>query len=164
MLHGASHVWIWRTNNSQTEILLQKRSANKRTWPSRYDISAAGHIDLGEEPMTAALRETSEEIGLTIAENDLKLITVHRVHMAAGKGAIENEFEWVYILELQSELGFDLQKSEVASIEWKNIGVFRDELKHKPDDYVPHGALHNHSAIHKRPALTSRSFRVTSRV
>lgn len=57
ILHGASHVWIWRKDNGTLEILLQKRAPNKRTWPNRYDVSAAGHIDLGETPLDAALRE-----------------------------------------------------------------------------------------------------------
>ncbi|HYH74595.1 MAG TPA: hypothetical protein VD735_01405 [Candidatus Saccharimonadales bacterium] len=47
LLHGASHVWIWRTTPDGVAVLLQKRAVDKRTWPSRYDISAAGHIDLG---------------------------------------------------------------------------------------------------------------------
>ena len=77
LLHGASHVWIWHRINDVYEVLLQKRAVNKRTWPNRYDISAAGHIDLGETPIAAALRETKEEIGLVINETDLKHIGIH---------------------------------------------------------------------------------------
>lgn len=142
LLHGASHVWIWRNNNGNAEVLLQKRSAIKRTWPNRYDISAAGHIDLGEEPVTAALRETVEEIGLVIDEKDLKLISVQLAYMTAENGAIENEYQWLYILELPSNIDFELQQSEIASIEWKEIGAFRSEVSSKPDDYVPHGSLY----------------------
>lgn len=96
ILHGASHVWIWRRDSSgEIEILLQRRAANKRTWPGRYDISAAGHIDLGETPLIAALREAKEEINLDIDSNDLKLFGVHRAYMQAENGAIENEFQWL---------------------------------------------------------------------
>src|SRR6185312_12242204 len=71
-LHGASHVWIWRKSGNDIELLLQKRVANKRTWPGFYDISTAGHIDFGETPLAAAIREASEELGITIKPMDLK--------------------------------------------------------------------------------------------
>lgn len=74
LLHGASHVWIWRHKGNKIQILLQKRAADKRTWPNYYDISAAGHIDLGEDPITAAVRETKEEIGHDVPDTDLRFI------------------------------------------------------------------------------------------
>ncbi len=60
------------------QVLFQKRTATKRTWPNHFDISAAGHIDLGEDPITAAIRETKEEIGIDVASNDLQFIGVDR--------------------------------------------------------------------------------------
>jgi isopentenyldiphosphate isomerase len=140
LLHAAAHVWIWRLANGQPEILLQKRAATKRTWPNRYDISAAGHIDLGEEPLAAALRETSEEIGLGLAETDLQLFSVQRAHLRAGPDAIENEFQWLYLLKLPDHSSFDLQAEEVAAMEWKSLHRFQQEVQADSDDYVPHSA------------------------
>src|SRR5688572_29603237 len=52
LLHAAAHVWIWRrAKKGQIEILLQKRADELRTWPGRYDISTAGHIDLDDRPL-----------------------------------------------------------------------------------------------------------------
>ena len=45
--HQAAHVWIY---NSKGEILLQKRSMQKESWPGRWDISAAGHVQQGKRP------------------------------------------------------------------------------------------------------------------
>ena len=81
LLHGAAHVWIWRIKDGIPEVLLQKRAPNKRTWPNRYDISAAGHIDLGETPLDTALREANEEIGLNVTPDKLKHFGVHRAHL-----------------------------------------------------------------------------------
>ncbi len=142
LLHGASHVWIWRDGNGQPEVLLQKRAATKRTWPNRYDISAAGHIDLGEEPLAAALRETIEEIGLDVSDVALKLISVQRAYMTAQNGAIENEYQWLYLLKMPNNSDLELQQTEVALIEWKKLAIFRNEVNDRPDDYVPHGALY----------------------
>lgn len=140
LLHGASHVWIWCKVNDTIEILLQKRATDKRTWPNRYDISAAGHIDLDEKPLDAALREAKEEINLDIVSDELKLFGVHRAYLKADNRAIENEFQWLYSLELASNTDFTLQTSEVESLAWIPLSKFKVECT--GDQYVPHGTLY----------------------
>lgn len=139
LLHGAAHVWMWRSGDNGPEVLLQKRAASKRTWPNCYDISAAGHIDLGEEPLDAAIRETKEEIGLDITEDQFKLIGVERAHMMAPTGDLENEFEWLYLLHIPNETVFTMQEIEVASVEWKPLGDFKQETTGQAVNYVTHG-------------------------
>lgn len=145
LLHGAAHVWIWRENDGTLEVLLQKRAPNKRTWPSRYDISAAGHIDLDETPLDAGLREAREEVGLDITRDKLKLFSVHRAHLKEENGAIENEFQWLYSLELTSDTGFSLQPSEVESLVWVPMNQFKDECA--SGHYVPHAKLYYDTVI-----------------
>lgn len=140
VLHGAAHVWVWRTGTEGTEVLLQRRSSQKWTWPNRFDISAAGHIDLGEEPLAAAVRETHEEIGVRMPETDLELVMMHRRKMSAGNGRTENEFCWVYLLELDKTADFTMQDDEVSGLEWKRLADFRTEvIQPNNDTYVPHG-------------------------
>lgn len=145
LLHGAAHVWIWRRKNSTPEIMLQKRAASKRTWPGLYDISAAGHIDLGEEPLATALREAKEEINLDIAQNELRLFGIHRAYLAAGDNAIENEFQWLYSLELASEASFNLQASEVDSLMW--IPTRQLEAECMNGQFVPHTKLYYDTVV-----------------
>jgi isopentenyl-diphosphate delta-isomerase len=154
LLHAASHVWIWRKNQSHVEILVQKRAADKRTWPNCYDISAAGHIDLSEDPLTAALRETQEEIGLDIAADQLQCIGVYRAHLRTDQDAIENEFQWLYILELTEDAPFDLQQKEVASLEWKAISTFKQEVAINPNLYVPHGKVYFDTVLQAVEAIS----------
>lgn len=145
LLHGASHVWIWRIKEGQREVLLQQRASDKRTWPNRFDISAAGHIDLGEKPLDAAIRETVEEIGLDIVGDELKLFCVHRTYLEAENGAIENEFQWLYSLELTGETDFTLQSTEVKLLKWVSLEQFKAE--NKGDQYVPHGELYYNTVV-----------------
>lgn len=147
LLHGAVHVWIWRIIDNGAEVLLQKRASDKTTWPNYYDISAAGHIDLGEDPVTAALRETIEEIGLGVNESDLKLFNVHRAHLVDENGAIENEFQWQYLLKLTDPTNFHLRDGEVASLEWKSLTAFGRETRTAQEPYVPHGRLYFQTVI-----------------
>lgn len=147
LLHGAAHVWIWRKNHGVVEILLQKRSSTKRTWPNLYDISAAGHIDFDEQPLSAALRETKEEIGINIDVSELSLFSVQRVHLIAPDGSIENEFQWLYITQLIENQTFNLQKIEVDSLEWIPLATFHSQLINKPNKYVPHGKIYYETVL-----------------
>ena len=45
--HRTAHLWLMRERCGQVEILLQKRSADKDSYPNCYDISSAGHIPAG---------------------------------------------------------------------------------------------------------------------
>lgn len=137
LLHGAAHVWIWRQKEDVKEVLLQKRASTKPTWPNLLDISAAGHVDLGETPVQAAIRETKEEIGLTVAAEELNQFNVFKAYLIAENGFIENEFQWLYALQITDAAKFTLQDSELDSIEWVPIDSFAAECT--GDKYVPHG-------------------------
>ncbi|MBI1863546.1 NUDIX domain-containing protein [Candidatus Microgenomates bacterium] len=51
--------------NDHGEVLLQKRSMTKDTWPGYYTVSASGHVTKGSTYEEAAKREMEEEIGLS---------------------------------------------------------------------------------------------------
>lgn len=61
LLHPVIHLHVF---NSEGELFLQKRSPNKDIQPDKWDSSVGGHIDMGETPEQAALREAREELGL----------------------------------------------------------------------------------------------------
>jgi isopentenyldiphosphate isomerase len=149
LLHGAAHVWIWRDKNGVIDVLLQKRAATKRTWPNLYDIPAAGHIDLGEDPLKTAARETKEEIGVDINTDDLKLISVYRTHLLAPSGAIENEFQWIYLLKISGDIEFNLDEEEVSALDWKSLGDFKAGVSGDEADsqYLPHGSVYYNTVI-----------------
>lgn len=69
--HRTSHVWILRERAGKVEVLLQKRSQNKDSFPGCYDISSAGHIPAGVDFIPSALRELKEELGCSVSENEL---------------------------------------------------------------------------------------------
>lgn len=149
LLHGASHVWIWRIQNGHVEVLLQKRAAGKRTWPNLYDVSAAGHIDLGEAPLTAAVREAKEEIGISIGESSLIHVGVHRALMVAPNNAIEHEFQWLYVVKLTQTMDLTAADAEVAALAWKPLTVFQAEVldASTAQVYVPHGRLYFETVV-----------------
>ena len=45
-------------------MLIQQRAPEKRIWPNRWDVAAAGGVDAGETSHQAAEREFREELGI----------------------------------------------------------------------------------------------------
>ncbi|MBI2548264.1 NUDIX domain-containing protein [Candidatus Woesearchaeota archaeon] len=52
--------------NSKHEVLLQLRKATKYQYPLYWCDSVAGHVDAGEMPDHAAVREMQEELGVQV--------------------------------------------------------------------------------------------------
>ena len=61
--HRAVHIFLF---NDRGDLFIQRRSASKDTFPGRYDSSASGHLESGEDYDACARRELREELGLEI--------------------------------------------------------------------------------------------------
>ena len=62
LLHPVVHLHVF---NNTGEIFLQKRPEWKDIQPGKWDTAAGGHIDYGETPEEALVREVREELGIT---------------------------------------------------------------------------------------------------
>ena len=47
------------------KIFIAKRAKTKKTFPDRYEL-VGGHIDVGEQPGAALVRDIKEEIGINV--------------------------------------------------------------------------------------------------
>lgn len=113
--HNTIHVWLYTKNG---KLLLQQRSREKSIFPLLWDVSAAGHIDAGENFLDAAIREVKEELGLELEPKDLVKIGVHKHPSSYDNGSIKDyEFHQVYVAELKVKLEkLKPQKEEVEAI------------------------------------------------
>lgn len=68
--HLVVHVWI---RNNRGEHLISQRSADRPTFPLLWEC-VGGSALKGEDSLTAALRETEEEVGLVLAPEDGRLV------------------------------------------------------------------------------------------
>jgi 16S rRNA (adenine1518-N6/adenine1519-N6)-dimethyltransferase len=59
--HRAVHVFVF---NAAGELFLQKRSRWKDAHPGKWDSSAAGHVNAGQDYDETAAREVEEELGV----------------------------------------------------------------------------------------------------
>ena len=68
--HLVVHVWI---RNSEGKYLISQRSADRPSFPLMWEC-VGGSVTKGEDSLTGALRETKEEVGLTLSPEDGKLV------------------------------------------------------------------------------------------
>ncbi len=98
LCHRTAHIWILRKREGRYEILLQKRSAEKDSFPGLYDTSSAGHIPAGDEPLPSALRELREELGICADPEELQFAGIFRNQYEKvfyGRPFRDNEVTWV---------------------------------------------------------------------
>lgn len=122
-LHATVHTWIVRENDkSGYDVLLQKRSRIKDSNPGCYDISSAGHVEAGDEPLPAAVRELREELGIEAKAEELAYVGVHHGAFEAvfhGKPFRDNERSSVYVYTKPVKAEeLRLQESEVEAVLW----------------------------------------------
>lgn len=128
------HIWIY---NSKGEILLQLRAKNKKTFPDKWDLSVAGHISAGEEPIDSALREIEEEIGLCVKKEDLSHLKIIKFELISRDIRINN-FIYVYTCRLDHGItNLNAQEDEVQSLRFVPAAKIEEELKIYPDKYTP---------------------------
>lgn len=120
--HRTAHVWLFRCRNGVVEVLVQKRSADKDLYPGCYDVSSAGHIPAGSDFVPSAVRELQEELGLTVAPEELRQVGQRRFRWE-GDGMIDCQVSNVYRLwkDVEAE-DLQIQESELESVVWLPFG------------------------------------------
>lgn len=121
-VHRTAHLWLLRRREGRVQVLLQKRSAQKDSYPGCYDISSAGHIPAGFDFVPSALRELQEELGLEAKAEELISCGLRRFQYRDtfhGMPFWDNQVSRVFALwrDVEPE-ALTLQSSEVASVLW----------------------------------------------
>ena len=133
VLHRTAHVWIIREQEGRVQVLLQKRSLSKDSFPGLYDTSSAGHVPAGSEVLPSALRELEEELGLHAEESDLEYAGRFRIrYEKVFHGGLfrDNEIAWVYVCRRPVEIAaLRLQPEEVEEVRWFDAEKVAEEIR-----------------------------------
>ena len=144
--HRTAHIWIIREKYGRTEVLLQKRSMNKDSFPGKFDTSSAGHIQAGDEPLESALRELGAELGIQATPEQLVFAGTFPISFAKefhGKMFRDEELAFVYIYDQPVDIAdLVLQKEEVEAVEWFALEETYAECQKSREKFcVPSGGL-----------------------
>lgn len=114
LLHNEIAVFIV---NSSNQILLQKRSANKRFNPNKWGL-CAGHVAVHESLKSAAIRELEEEIGIKFSEKEL-ISFADREILRKDTNSHITYFYYLKCNLLESD--FIIQEEELSAVKWFDI-------------------------------------------
>lgn len=135
LLHREVHVWLF---NKEKSIYFQKTASHKSN-AGLFDSSIGGHVDVGEEYISAAVRETQEESGLRISSSDLFLLNKFRgVSENKTKGTVNNFIRSVYIYK------YPINDNEIKIDPKENDG-----FKKFPIDFLSHISEEKKTLFHK---------------
>ncbi|MEY8516691.1 NUDIX domain-containing protein [Lachnospiraceae bacterium 29-84] len=138
-LHGTAHIWIVRPTERTggVEVLMQKRSRTKESYPGCYDISSAGHLLAGSGYLESALRELEEELGIQAQPQDLEQAFWHLGYAEDtfyGKRFKNAEISAVYVYQKPVRIQeLKLQEHEVEEVCWMPYGTLQKEVRQETE-------------------------------
>lgn len=135
------HVGVW-IMNSKGELLLQKRSPNKKVNPNKW-TRTGGHVDAGETPLIGIQREAEEEIGVKIPLEKLEFITIKK--QSPGKGY---HFTYSYFALVDYKLEeYTMQTEEVSDLKYMTIEEMEEAYNNNDESYTFAGWEHFQETI-----------------
>ncbi|OHA17639.1 MAG: hypothetical protein A2664_03390 [Candidatus Taylorbacteria bacterium RIFCSPHIGHO2_01_FULL_46_22b] len=135
--HRTVHVWFL---NSKRELLIQRRTSKKDRGGGMWDISVGGHISAGQTSIEAAVREVSEEIGITIEPSELTFLfgTSTDAELSNRKNQAKH-FQDVYLVKKDLDVSkLVLQKEEVDEVRYISIEEFKKWVAEPKRDLLMH--------------------------
>jgi len=125
--HRTFHCWVLLGEpdaEAPSGLLLQRRSASKRTHPGCLDVAAAGHLRAGE-PVRSGVREVAEELGRAPAWGELIPLGVTRT-VLTGPGWVDrercHEFLWVTRERLEAFRPDPDEVEALVVVDWADAG------------------------------------------
>lgn len=151
-LHGTVHIWIARDTKKENkgdkednevkeaagtgwQLLLQKRAADKDSYPGCMDISSAGHIKAGDGVEETLLREFREEMGISASAEDFTYVGDHLSYHESvfyGKPFRDHELSHIFVYRLSDRIDAEklrLQKEEIESVSWIDFDELEQRMK-----------------------------------
>ena len=127
LIHRSVRVIVYHPDGRS--LLLQKRSAAKDIFPGRWDMAVGGHVDSGETPDEAAVREMGEELGIPPE------VPLEKRFSLKVRNEVESENVQLYSTTFGGP--FEIQEQELSEIRFFSFGELRNLLEDKPEMFTP---------------------------
>lgn len=118
--------------NNRNQVLLQKRSPNKRFDANKWAL-CAGHVDSKESLEHAIIRETKEEIGVAIKPEQLHTFSNREITIKKTNSHITYFY---YATCNLNEKDFKIQEEELSEVKWFDIQTVINMIKSHDDTIV----------------------------
>ena len=137
--HRTAHIWIIRKKEGRVQILLQKRSQNKDSFPGKFDTSSAGHIQAGDEQLhfagTFPISFAKEFHGKMFRDEEIAFVYIYQEPVNTAELVLQTEevaeVQWFDLEEVYEQCG---KHREIFCVPEGGLGVVRSYLKSIEDD------------------------------
>ncbi len=117
--HKVVHIWIV---NSMDRVLIQRRSKQRKLMPNVWAVTS-GSVIAGEDSLTAACRELSEELGIRLPLSEFQPL---------GRLVRRNSLCDVWLVCRNIAVpDMRLQREEVSQVQWVTAAQLADMLRHR---------------------------------
>jgi isopentenyl-diphosphate Delta-isomerase len=126
-IYRVSALWV---TNSHGDILIAQRHRSKKHYPLRWWPAVAGTVEKGETYLSNIIKETEEEIWVSITDPTLgpKIQTkTWYLHFT----------QWFTATLDKTIDEFTLQKDEVEQVRWVSPEKLVSELEENPEIFTP---------------------------
>ena len=130
ILHRAFTAMVF---NRKNELLLTKRSKNKKLWPDFWDGSISSHIWDGESYEDAVKRRLPNELG--VKSDDVKYLFKIRYQTPYKNIGSENEICAAVIVKRIDRV-FP-KKEEISDFKFMSLKKIEEDIKKNPEIYAP---------------------------
>ena len=119
--------------NDNNQVLLQKRSTNKKYHPNKWSV-LSGHIEEFDVSFEdAAVREIKEELGIDILKD--YLIKIGQKEKILNDNSIHITY-FYYTKINKNKTEFIIQKEELSEVKWYDINTVIDMVTNKNEELL----------------------------
>jgi isopentenyl-diphosphate delta-isomerase len=129
ILHRAFSLFVF---NATGELLLQRRSADKRLWPLFWSNSCCSHPRKGESMEVATRRRLQEELDI---HADLEFVYKFSYRAQFGEHGSENELCSVFLG--RTDQTYSANSNEIAEARFVSVDELISELQTIPEEFTP---------------------------
>jgi len=126
LIHRAVHVFAF---NKRGDLLLQKRSSLKDLCPGLWDSSVSGHLDSGEDYLTASVRELEEEMGIVLESTPEEIARISPRE--------ETGWEHVRLYRVRYDGALRYPSAEIEAAIWFPLAEVAAWIAARPEDFAP---------------------------
>ncbi len=122
MLKCAVFLILTKKENNKEYVLLQKRY-NTGVLDNTFDVSVSGHLENNESLEDAMIRETKEEIGVSIQKEDLNFVSIMHANVSYG--------DYIFVVFSSNKYNGKeqiMEKDKCSELKWFDINELPKDM------------------------------------